>query len=284
MLEKAKIVRKNQIEHTRNELMLLLSISHDFIISLRANFKDNCNLYFVLDFAIGGELWTHMRKRPGMKESDVRFYAGQMALAIEYLQDRDITHRDLKTENILIDHSGYLKLADFGFAKRVPHRTYTVCGTSEYMAPEIIKEGKLHRAGLGLGEGYSKLVDWWAFGILVFEMANHRPPFRHKDKLTLYELILACDITYPPSFSEHLVDLLRNLLVTDPSTRFSAPDVLSHPFFRPQPWPEIVSKTVKPPYIPAFASEGDASHFTAVTEEPIGVAESEQYPELFAEF
>jgi serine/threonine protein kinase len=172
VLEKAKVVRKNQVEHTRNELSLLASMNFIFIVNMKSHFKDNSNVFLVLDFAIGGEMWSHMRKKPGMKENDAKFYAAQMVLALEYLQDRDIVHRDLKTENILIDHDGYLKLADFGFAKRVPSRTWTVCGTSEYMAPEIILEGKRHRAGLGLGEGYAKMCDWWAYGILIFEMAN----------------------------------------------------------------------------------------------------------------
>jgi serine/threonine protein kinase len=217
VLEKAKVVRKNQVEHTRNELSLLSSMSFEFIVNMKSYFKDNSNIFLVLDFAIGGEMWSHMRKKPGMKEHDAMFYAAQMVLALEYLQERDIVHRDLKTENILIDHTGYLKLADFGFAKRVPSRTWTVCGTSEYMAPEIILEGKRHRAGLGLGDGYSKLVDWWAYGILIFEMANVCP-------FVLMFVLIACStghhsdtrrsLSSTPSFWSAMYSIQRPLATT----------------------------------------------------------------------
>lgn len=283
VLEKAKIVKKNQVEHTRNELSLLSSLSFDFIVNMRSYFKDNSNIFFVLDFAIGGEMWSHMRKRPGMKEHDALFYASQMFLALEYLQDRDIAHRDLKTENILIDSMGYLKLADFGFAKRVPVRTWTVCGTSEYMAPEIIMEGRRHRAGMGLGEGYSKQVDWWAYGILIFEMANHRPPFRHKEKLELYELIVQCNVAYPAAFSSVFVDLLRHLLVPDPTQRYTTKEIKDHPWFS-LPWESLHARAVQPPYVPAVAHSGDAGHFDRFAEEEIKSSAVEEFPEYFGAF
>jgi protein kinase A len=272
------------VEHTRNELAILSSINFDFIVNMRSYFKDNSNIFFVLDFAIGGEMWSHMRKRPGMKETDAMFYAAQMTLALEYLQERDIMHRDLKTENILIDHNGYLKLADFGFAKRVPSRTWTVCGTSEYMAPEIVREGKRHRAGLGLGEGYNKMCDWWAYGILVFEMANHRPPFRNKDKNELYGMILECNVQYPATFSADFVDLLRHILVTDPEMRYASKEVKSHRWFKSIVWGDLLNRSVKPPYVPAVQHTGDSGHFDQFAEEPIKNSETEEYPELFHNF
>lgn len=284
VLEKAKVVRKNQVEHTRNELSLLASLSFEFIVNMRSYFKDNSNIFFILDFAIGGEMWGHMRKHPHMKEESAMFYAAQMLLALEYLQQRDIVHRDLKTENVLIDASGYLKLADFGFAKRVPSRTWTVCGTSEYMAPEIIREGRRHRAGMGLGEGYTKAVDWWAYGILVYEMANHRPPFRHKDKMELYELITACVVVYPSAFTPPFVDLLQHLLVPDPEARFDAALIKAHEWFAPMCWGSLLARSIPPPYVPVVAHEGDSGHFERFPEEEFKCATEEEYPEHFGAF
>lgn len=284
VLEKAKVVRKNQVEHTKNELALLASINFEFIVNLKSYFKDNSNIFLVLDYAIGGEMWSHMRKRPGMKEADALFYAAQMFLALEYLQDRDIVHRDLKTENILIDSHGYLKLADFGFAKRVPHRTWTVCGTSEYMAPEIIREGKRHRAGLGLGEGYGKEVDWWAYGILIFEMANHRPPFRHKDKNELYALILDCNVVYPAAFSSEFVDLLKHLLVPEPAIRYTSAQIRYHKWFKSINMETLQTRGLKAPYVPKFTHMGDSSHFDPFPDEPIKASDVEEFPEHFSAF
>lgn len=284
VLEKAKVVRKNQVEHTRNELALMSSINCDFIVNMKCSFKDNSNIFLVLDFAIGGEMWSHMRKRPGMKESDALFYGAQMFLALEYLQSYDIVHRDLKTENILIDANGYLKLADFGFAKRVPHRTWTVCGTSEYMAPEIIREGKRHKAGLGLGDGYGKQVDWWAYGILVFEMANHRPPFRHKDKNELYSLILECKVAYPSAFSALFVDLLKQLLVTDPVARFTAHEIRQSAWIKSVNLEALSARAIRPPYMPKYGHLGDSAHFDSLVEEPIKSSPVEEFPEHFSSF
>jgi hypothetical protein len=157
MLKKENIVKMKQIEHTLNEKKILHSINFPFIVYLAHSFKDNSNLYMVLEYVSGGEMFTHLRKTGRYSEEIACFYASQIVLTFEYLHYLNIIYRDLKPENVLYDASGYIKITDFGFAKIIKDRTWTLCGTPEYLAPEII-----------LSRGYNKAVDWWALGEVFF--------------------------------------------------------------------------------------------------------------------
>lgn len=136
ILEKRNVVRSRQIEHTLNEKKIISSVNSPFIASFIASFKDYSNLYIVLEFVNGGEMFKHLVRTNRFTENVSKFYCAQVVLAIEYLHSLDIIHRDLKPENTLISHDGYIKITDFGFAKYVKTRTYTLCGTPEYLAPE----------------------------------------------------------------------------------------------------------------------------------------------------
>lgn len=161
MLKKENIVKMKQVEHTLNERKILSSIDFPFVVKLAYSFKDTSNLYMVLEYVSGGEMFTHLRKTGRYSEENACFYASQIVLTFEYLHYLQIVYRDLKPENVLYDSNGYIKITDFGFAKIIKDRTWTLCGTPEYLAPEII-----------LSRGYNKAVDWWALGVIIYEMAG----------------------------------------------------------------------------------------------------------------
>jgi cGMP-dependent protein kinase len=149
-VSKQQIFDTHQQGHIMSEKRVMATLMHPFIIRLHTTFKDANQLYFLLEPVLGGELFSVLKKRKLFKENAARFYAGSVVLAFEYLHSKDTVYRDLKPENLLLDSSGYIKVADFGFAKKIVNKTWTLCGTPEYLSPEIVS-----------GEGHGKGVDWW---------------------------------------------------------------------------------------------------------------------------
>jgi protein kinase A len=278
ILEKLSVVKSKQVEHTLNEKKILNAVNFPFIASYAASFKDNCNLFIALEFVVGGEMFKHLVKYNKFSENLTKFYCAQVVLAIEYLHNIDIIHRDLKPENTLIAQDGYIKLSDFGFAKHVKSRTYTLCGTPEYLAPEIIQS-----------KPYGKPVDWWAVGILTYEMSTGKPPFQSDQPIKIYEKILAGKYKVPNNLSDEIKDFMRCLIQADVTKRFGnlkngVDDVKTHKWFASIDWMAIYAKKVTAPMMPKIKSPGDPSNFDNYSEKDISVSKDVLFEKEFADF
>ncbi|GJQ73041.1 hypothetical protein Trydic_g1673 [Trypoxylus dichotomus] len=277
LMEKAHIVKLKQVEHTISEIRIMDCMHFDFLVQMEYFFKDNVYLYLVMPLINGGEMFTHLRMQRKFDETMAKFYAAQVILAFEYIHGMGIVYRDLKPENILIDKDGYLKITDYGFCKKVDDaRTYTLCGTPEYLAPEII-----------MSQGYNKSVDWWAIGILIYEMAAGYPPFFANDPMKIYEKIVSGKFVCPQHFSKALKDLVSNIIQVDRTKRYGilksgARDVKGHEWFKSMDWEALLQKKLKPSFKPKVSNESDTSNFDQYEEENIRVADSEEFPEEFA--
>lgn len=279
VLNKAKIVKKDQVKQVVREKRVLHAASFPFIASLAFSFKDNSNVYMALEYVNGGELFTYMRRSGKLGEDTSRFYIAQLVLVFEYLHNVDVLYRDLKPENLLVDSEGYLKLVDFGFAKRTRNRTYTVCGTPDYLAPEIIR-----------AKGYSFSVDWWALGVLLFEMTVGYPPFQAQQVSKLHENIIAGRFTCPDHVTSELRLLLHGLIQPDLTRRLGclragASDVKHHVWFAGTDWLAIYDKKVVAPYKPECSSgPSDSSNFAKFRDEDIVVGSTNEHAHLFSDF
>ena len=179
-LYKGQVIAQNQVAHVMSEKEIMRKCNHPFLLRMAASYQDADTLYMLLELVQGGELFTLLRAQRFFQEPVCAFYAATVVSAFEYLHDRSLCYRDLKPENLLIDAQGYLKVVDFGFAKEVKAKTYTLCGTPEYLAPEII-----------LNKGHNQAADWWAVGILTYEMIMGSAPFVHEtDPMQIYQQVL----------------------------------------------------------------------------------------------
>lgn len=262
VFRKSHVVKAKQIEHTNDERKILALCRHPFITRMWGTFQDCKSIFIIMDYIEGGELFSLLRKSKVFPNQVAKFYAAEVLLALEYLHSRGIVYRDLKPENILLSRSGHIKLADFGFAKQVETVTYTLCGTPDYIAPEIIAV-----------QPYNKAVDWWSFGILIYEMLAGTTPFYDPSPMKTYENITKCDVKFPQHFQNDAVQLLSGLITKDVTYRLGnlqngIQDIKLHSWFNEVIWDNLIQGNIETPYEPNIPpGVGDASQFERYPEE-----------------
>ncbi|KAF1840081.1 Pkinase-domain-containing protein [Cucurbitaria berberidis CBS 394.84] len=286
ILRKVDVIRLKQVEHVRNERNILAQVAgHPFITTMVASFQSLDSLYMVLDYCPGGEVFSYLRRARRFNEPTSQFYAAEIVLILEFLHEREgVAYRDLKPENILIDAQGHLKLVDFGFAKKVENReTYTLCGTPEYLAPEVIRN-----------TGHGTAVDWWAFGILVYEFLVGQPPFWDQNPMKIYEQIVEGRVRYPSAMSSDARDLISGLCTVDTSKRLGnisgrSQRVKDHPWFKNIDWDKLYNREVDGPIVPHLRGPADTRNFDeyepeSAKRDPYTKELSDKWEEYFTDF
>ena len=233
----------------RLEKLIMLDVEHPFIVKMHYVYQKNYRIYFVMDYLPGGDLFKHLNIVNRFTETQVRFLVAQIVLALGYLhKELNVIYRDLKPENILFDKDGYIKLTDFGLSKQASESN-TFCGTPEYLSPEML-EGTMH----------DKTCDWWALGIIMYELLVGIPPFYDRNQNTMFAKIQMGEIPWPSkqeqgfSVSEDAADLIKKLLNRDRMKRLGAKndsdDILSHRFFKGTNTQKLLAYKFKAPYKP----------------------------------
>ncbi|KAK7677768.1 Serine/threonine protein kinase, AGC [Cerrena zonata] len=264
-IRKQHIVERGEITHTLAERLVLARVNNPFIVPLKFSFQSAQKLYLVLAFVNGGELFHHLQREQRFDEGRARFYSAELLLALEHLHELDVVYRDLKPENILLDYTGHIALCDFGLCKlnmKDSDTTNTFCGTPEYLAPEIL-----------YNQGYSKVIDWWTLGVLLYEMLSGLPPFFDENTDVMYQKILNDPLVFGDEISPQARSILTKLLDRDPTRRLGvngADEIKSHPFFSQNiDFDKLLQKRIQPPFKPSVASPVDVSNFdTVFTAEP----------------
>ncbi|QIW99142.1 hypothetical protein AMS68_004660 [Peltaster fructicola] len=260
VLKKEFIIENDEVESTRSEKRVFLIANkerHPFLLNLHACFQTETRVYFVMEYISGGDLMWHIQRGQfGTKRA--QFYAAEVCLALKYFHENGVIYRDLKLDNILLTLDGHIKIGDYGLCKEdmwYGSTTSTFCGTPEFMAPEILLDKK-----------YGRAVDWWAFGVLIYQMLLQQSPFRGEDEDEIYDAILADEPLYPIHMPRDSVSILQKLLTREPEMRLGsgptdAQEIMSHAFFRGVDWEDVYNKRVSPPFIPTIKGRADTSNF-----------------------
>ncbi|XP_012253785.2 ribosomal protein S6 kinase 2 beta isoform X1 [Athalia rosae] len=282
VLRKATLKVRDRVR-TKMERNILVDVEHPFIVRLHYAFQTEGKLYLILDFLRGGDLFTRLSKEVMFTEDDVKFYLAELALALGHIHSLGIIYRDLKPENILLDADGHISLTDFGLSKQPldDTKTYSFCGTVEYMAPEVVNR-----------KGHSFAADWWSFGVLMFEMLTGALPFQGANRKETMTQILKAKLGMPNGISTEAQALLRVLFKRNPANRLGSggvDEIKSHTFFTSIEWEALFLKKVKPPFKPTVRREDEAfyfdSEFTCKTpKDSPGVPPSANAHELFRGF
>ena len=267
ILSKNQIKIKHQEEHTKTERDLMVKINNPFIVNIKFAFQDDSKLYIVSDFMQGGDMFYHLHSQKKFEESRAKFYAIELILGLEYLHKNSMIYRDLKPENILMDSKGHLKISDFGLSKILDSpddKAYTLCGTPQYLAPEILKN-----------KGYDKTVDWWSLGCFLYEMLTGFLPFYIPKGNRINPKVFEEPLRFPPDVNPVAINLISQLITVNPKKRLGygeedAKKIKEHEFFKGVEWEKYLNKEIEPPFLPEFDNETDLRYFDKMfTDEPI---------------
>lgn len=281
-MQKAHIAKSHQSRNIMNEKNILMACDHAFILDLLCTYNTTNELLMLTELLLGGELWSYIYERHapipksslgGFPLSVAAFFCGCVILPLQYLHQLSVAYRDLKPENLLLGQDGYLKMIDFGFAKRIPFKkddtvqtkSFTLCGTPDYLAPELV-----------LSRGHDKAVDYWALGCFLYELLCGRTPFTDPRQAEIFKKAIRSErfLVFPPGFPASAADLIRRLLTPNATFRLGnlsggMQDILGHPMFVEAglDWGELALKRMPPPHKPKVRSAVDTSNFEAVAEE-----------------
>ncbi|XP_058982526.1 protein kinase C isoform X1 [Musca domestica] len=268
VLKKDAIIQDDDVDCTMTEKRILaLAANHPFLTALHSCFQTPDRLFFVMEYVNGGDLMFQIQKARRFEAARAAFYAAEVTLALQFLHSNGVIYRDLKLDNILLDQEGHCKLADFGMCKEGIMNgvlTTTFCGTPDYIAPEILKE-----------QEYGASVDWWALGVLMYEMMAGQPPFEADNEDELFESIMHDDVLYPVWLSREAVSILKGFLTKNPAQRLGCSgdenEIRRHPFFSRLDWEELEKRNIKPPFRPKMKNPRDANNFDTefTKEEPV---------------
>ncbi|KAG5363419.1 Protein kinase C-like protein [Yarrowia sp. B02] len=261
VLKKDFIIENDEVESTRSErrvFQIANRESHPFLLNLYSCFQTENRVYFVMDYVSGGDLMWHIQKEGVFKPGRAQFYAAEVLLGIKHFHDNGVIYRDLKLDNILLTRDGHVKIADYGLCKEdmdYGRTTGTFCGTPEFMAPEILLEQR-----------YGLAVDWWAFGVLIYQMVLGQSPFRGEDEDEIFDAILADEPRYPITLPGNCVSILTQLLTREPERRLGsgprdAEEIMAHPYFANVNFDDIYHKRIPPPFVPKITSPTDVTNF-----------------------
>jgi CRP-like cAMP-binding protein/tRNA A-37 threonylcarbamoyl transferase component Bud32 len=254
-LNKSQIVDNSLEAHVVDERKVMTMIDHPFLLKLYNSYWDSKYVYLLLELCLGGELFTMLRKYGRFEEKATKFYSSIVLQAFGHLHSKDIVYRDLKPENLMLDDKGYIKVVDFGLAKVVKDRTWTLCGTPDYLAPEII-----------LSKGHDRAVDYWALGVLTYECLAGYVPFYAEDPMDVYQLILDGELKFPTHFSRACCDLIRKLLTSCQTKRLGNTKegiqaIVKHRWFSGYDWEGLSNRSLVPPITITVKSPEDTSNF-----------------------
>ncbi|KAG6923778.1 protein kinase N1, partial [Chelydra serpentina] len=259
-LKKGDIVARDEVESLMCEKRIFETVNssrHPFLVNLFACFQTPEHVCFVMEYTAGGDLMMHIHTDV-FTEPRATFYAACVVLGLQFLHERKIVYRDLKLDNLLLDKEGFVKIADFGLCKEgmgYGDRTSTFCGTPEFLAPEVLTD-----------TSYTRAVDWWGLGVLVYEMLVGESPFPGDDEEEVFDSIVNDEVRYPRFLSTEAIGVMRRLLRRNPERRLGsserdAEDVKKQPFFRVIDWEALLARRLPPPFVPVIKGREDISNF-----------------------